>query len=137
VPPTSLSPIAKKLLVKPGMRLALVNPPDGYAPLLDPLPDGALLVDAAAGAELDFVQVFARSAEELDRHFEQARAAVKPDGLLWVCYPKGSSRVKTDLNRDILWKKIGEATDLDGVSLVSIDDTWSAMRFRPRDRVGS
>jgi len=60
---------------------------------------------------------------------------LKKDGLFWICYPKGSSKIKTDLNRDILWAAMGKF-GLAGVSLISIDNVWSAMRFRPTDKVG-
>jgi len=83
----------------------------------------------------DFVQLFVKNSAELNRYASKAIRAVKHDGMLWICYPKGSSKVDTDLNRDVIWglvKKHG----LLGVSLVSIDNVWSAMRFRPADQVG-
>lgn len=53
-------------------------------------------------------------------------------GLLWLCYPKGTAKIKTDLNRDVLRETVAARHGLEGVSLVAIDDTWSAMRFRSR-----
>jgi hypothetical protein len=82
------------------------------------------------------VQLFVRDRAELERHVEAAIAAVEPGGRLWICYPKGSARVPTDLNRDRLWTAV-EPYGVVGVSLVSIDDAWSAMRFRPPAEVGS
>ena len=61
--------------------------------------------------------------------------AVVFDGLLWVSYPKGSSGVETDLNRDILWEKL-LSKGIRPVTQVSIDKVWSAIRFRPTDQVG-
>jgi hypothetical protein len=92
----------------------------------------------AAGEDqsLDFVQVFVRDSAELERLAPSAIAALKPDGLLWVCYPKGGSKAGTDLNRDVLWKLM-EDRGFAGVTLVAIDSEWSAMRFRPPDRVGA
>ena len=130
----AVNPLAKKLLLKAGYRAALVNAPAGYADLLEPLPDGAALVDALQPG-LDFVQVFVRNAEDVERFVPGALAAIRTDGLLWVCYPKGGKKAGTDLNRDILWAQMGRY-DLSGVSLVALDDTWSAMRFRPADKVG-
>ena len=129
-----ISPLAKKLQINPGSRAGLVNPPDGYAERLRPLPDRAEIVGGLT-PELDFVQIFARSIEELDRLGPAAFAAVKRDGLLWVSYPKGGVKAGTDLNRDILWNRLGDR-GLTGVTLVAIDETWSAMRFRPSDKVG-
>lgn len=130
----SASSLAKKLLLKPGYRAAIVNAPAAYTERLQPLPEGAQLVDALQSA-LDFVQVFVRNAAELEQVGPAALKAVKPDGLLWVCYPKGGAKAGTDLNRDILWARMS-SEGLAGVSMVAIDDTWSAMRFRPADRVG-
>lgn len=115
----------------------MVNAPPGYLDLLDDTPLPTLPVDAEGGGrDLDFVQVFTRDAGELERLAPSAIAAVKPDGLLWVCYPKGGAKAGTDLNRDVLWKLM-EDRGLVGVTLVAIDDKWSAMRFRPPDMVGA
>ncbi len=66
--------------------------------------------------------------------FSNSMPTLKPDGLLWICYPKGGSRVKTDLNRDILWEEM-KKYKLAGVAMVSVDNVWSAMRFRPAENV--
>lgn len=129
------SPLAKKLLVKPGFRIGLVNAPAGYAERLEPLPDGARLVEAP-GDGLDLVQVFARDAAELERVGPPAYRSVRPGGLLWVCYPKGGRKAATDLSRDVLWELLGRS-GLTGVTLVAVDETWSAMRFRPAGEVGT
>ena len=131
----AVTPLAKKLLLKAGYRGALVNAPAGYADRLLPLPDGAALVEGLQPG-LDFVQVFVRDAAGVQRLVPDAAAAVKPNGLLWVCYPKGGKKAGTDLNRDILWAQMGRLS-LTGVSLVAVDDTWSAMRFRPTEKVES
>jgi len=60
---------------------------------------------------------------------------LKSDGIFWIAYPKGGLTTKTDLNRDILRGEVLKL-GLAGVSLVAIDDTWSAMRFRPAEKVG-
>lgn len=120
--------LARKLLLKPGHRAAVLNAPPGYVEQLG--------VELADGAGLDFVQVFVRDSPDLDRLAPGAIAAVKPDGLLWICYPKGGTKAGTDLNRDLLWQRMSER-GLAGVTLVALDETWSAMRFRPTDRVGA
>src|SRR5215472_8513158 len=128
-----MSPLARKLLIKPGSRVALVNPPAGYAQRLRPLPDDTELVDVQP--ELDVLQVFAQDRAALDR-VAPALRSVRPGGLLWVCYPKGGRKAGTDLNRDLLWEAMSEH-GLAGVTLVSVDDRWSAMRFRPAAEVGT
>ena len=128
-----MSPLARKLLIKPGSRVAVVNPPAGYAQRLEPLPEGAELVDIRPG--LDVVQVFVHDRSALDGATAALRS-VRDGGLLWVCYPKGGKKAGTDLNRDLLWDAL-EKVGLTGVTLVSVDDTWSAMRFRPTAEVGT
>ncbi len=129
-----MSDLVRKLLIKAGYRVGLVNPPAGYLDRLHPLPDGASVV-RSTGATVDVLQVFVRDAADLRKLDPKVFQRVKPDGVLWVCYPKGGTKAGTDLNRDVLWKAM-EKNRLVGVTLVAIDDTWSAMRFRSPDRVG-
>jgi hypothetical protein len=129
------SPLIKKLRIQPGHRLLVINPPPGYLELLDPLPEGAQIVADGAG-EFDFCHLFATNSAQLAELLPTALAALKYDGLLWVSYPKKSSKVKSDLSRDLLWELPGE-TGLRPVTQISIDATWSALRFRPAERVGT
>ena len=130
------SALARKLLVRPGHRVAVMNAPPGYADLLRPLPEGAELVDAPVEA-VDVVQLFVRDSADLERTGPAAIKAMKPHGLLWICYPKGGQKAGTDLHRDILWDLMGKQTGLVGVSLVAVDERWSGMRFRAADKVGT
>ena len=60
---------------------------------------------------------------------------IESDCILWFAYPKGTSKIKTDINRDTL-RMTGSEYGITAVSLISINDTWSALRLRPIDRVG-
>jgi hypothetical protein len=60
---------------------------------------------------------------------------IEPDSVLWFAYPKGTSKIKTDINRDTI-RVAGEEFNITTVTAISIDDTWSALRFRPIDKVG-
>jgi hypothetical protein len=73
--------------------------------------------------------------EDLQKFLPVAAQVVKHDALLWIAYPKGGAKAGTDLNRDILWNAVSQH-NLSGVTLVSLDEAWSAMRFRPSERVG-
>ena len=125
--------------MKPGQRAVVVNAPEGYPQALEPLPEGVELLSGPDGedGQLDFVLLFVRDMAELRAHLPAAARAVKHDALLWIAYPKGSAKTGTDLNRDRLHAAVGEGEhQLTGVTLVSLDDTWSAMRFRPTEKVG-
>lgn len=97
------------------------------------MPEGVELADKLDGA-FDFVHLFITNTEELNRLAPVAIGAVKRDGVLWISYPKGSSKVKTDIGRDKGWDVV-QSAGFEGVSLVSIDGVWSAMCFRPGDPV--
>jgi hypothetical protein len=126
----SSAALLKKLLVKPGHALLVLNAPDGYLAALDPLPDGVALRTKGRG-RADVVQLFARDQKDLAAHAPAAFAAVGDGGVLWIAYPKRSAKVTTDLTRDVGWDAV-EGAGWTGVALVAIDEVWSALRFRPR-----
>ena len=125
---TAITPLAKKLKLKPGLRAAVIGAPAGYLQRLGP-PEGASLSTTFDGL-LDWIQVFVRTSAELARIVEPLTAALSPTGLAWISYPKGSSKLQTDLTRDKGWQPL-EGSDLMWLSLVSIDETWSAFGMRP------
>ncbi|HYF80371.1 MAG TPA: hypothetical protein VD973_24950 [Symbiobacteriaceae bacterium] len=127
--------LSKKLMMKPDMRVGVLNAPEDYLDLLGELPPGATLVTNPEPGSLDLILLFAKSLAELELLAQQAISLVKYDGLFWIAYPKKSSKIKTDIDRDTGWAKmstIGYA----GVAMVSMNDIWSAMRYRPAERVG-
>lgn len=125
--------LAQKLNLKES-ELLVLNAPDGYLPRLEgELPGMALATESAipAGAILLFVN----SLDEAARLTPDAAHRVRPGGLLWVAYPKGTSKVRTDVNRDKLWPVLA-AMDWRPIRQVALDEVWSAMRFRPSAEVG-
>jgi hypothetical protein len=128
------SAVPKKLRIKTGQRALILNAPEGYVEDFSALLED-VQIDQAATGEYEFVQVFVVNSGEIEALMPAAQDAVVFDGLLWVSYPKGSSGVETDLNRDILWDKL-ISKGIRPVTQVSIDKVWSAIRFRPTDQVG-
>ncbi len=120
--------VAQKLLIKPGYKVLVVNAPKGYKTQLGELPAGAKLLKAPTGPA-DLIQVFVANRAELEEQLPKLKTALAPNGLLWVSYLKGTAKTKTDINRDTL-HAYGRTIGLEGVSLISIDDDWSAMRFK-------
>ncbi len=118
--------IAKKLLIKDGYGILLVNEPKGYRELLGPLSN---TLTASIDTEVDFVQIFVTSREDLEEKLSKIRAVLRPKGLLWVTYPKGTSKVKTDLNRDKI-REYAKKFGFEAIAMVSIDETWSALRLK-------
>ena len=125
---TSENPLLKKLRLSAGMRTAIVNAPEGYIESLN-LPNGINLT-AGVDEQADFVQFFVRDSAELAQLGLPDLDKLKPDCILWFCYPKLSSGVKSDLTRDAGWQILTDA-GWRGVASIAIDDTWSGVRFRP------
>jgi hypothetical protein len=120
------SALLKKLQLKPGLSGAVINAPDGYLERIGPLAN-------KLRPNLDFVQLFVRDKAQLERLAPAAVESVKPDGLLWIAYLKGGKKAGTDLNRDLLWAAMSPL-GVAGVTLIAVDDAWSAMRFRPANK---
>ena len=121
--------LIKKLGIKPKQRLLILNAPEGYLDRLKPLPEGIELAAMPDGA-FDWVHLFVTNKAELEQHFLTASQTLKPDGLLWISYPKRSAKVATDLTRDEGWVVVNEG-GWAGVAMVSINEVWSAVRFKP------
>lgn len=121
--------LASKLKLKVGQQAALVGAPAGYLQELSPLPQGVHLSDHLDG-KYDWLQVFVKTEAELVAMLPPLLAALQPESLLWLSFPKGSSKVQTDLTRDKGWDSLRQA-DLKWINLVSINSTWSAFSLRP------
>ena len=124
------SELARKLKLKPDARAAVIAAPEGYLADLEPLPQGVRLSTRLAGP-LDWLQLFVTTSAELGKLAPKAAAALKPEALLWISFPKGSSGIQTDLSRDKGWEGL-EGTNLKWITLVSVNPTWSAFALRPR-----
>jgi hypothetical protein len=122
--------LAKKLLLHKAKRILILNQPEGYIERLHgELTDNNELFTEPT-ANVDLVHLFVKDSGDLKQWLGVTIQSVQHDGLIWVSYPKKSSKMKSDLNRDILVSLLHEVGH-EGVSLISIDDTWSAMRVRP------
>jgi hypothetical protein len=121
--------LTQKLKLKAGARAAVLNPPPGYLESLRPLP-GGLILETNLDGSYDWVQVFVANRAELAELIPGAIKALQPSSLLWISFPKGTSKLQTDLTRDRGWEALA-GVDLRWVHLVSVNDTWSAFCLRP------
>src|SRR5260370_8700319 len=122
--------LAGKLHIKPGNLVLVLGAPDGYLDRLQPLPEGAE-VREEPGEFFDVIQAFVRDRDDLDEVVELVLEALKPGGILWMCYPKRSSRGPTDLSRDAGWDPLYQA-GRGPMAASSIDAVWSGPRFALR-----
>jgi Protein of unknown function (DUF3052) len=122
------NPIAQKLSIKPGSKFLLVNPPAGYAGMIGQLPEGASL-QHEAHLPVEAIQVFVANRKELEDQLTSLMQLLTPKGMLWVTYHKGTSKVKTDINRDNI-VAYARTIGLEGVAMISIDEDWAALRLK-------
>ena len=99
------SSLVQKLQVKPGQRMVVLNPPAGYLAQLAAELTGVDVATEVAGPT-EAVLLFVNSLAEVQQWITAGIQAVKPGGLFWIAYPKGTSGVKTDVNRDRLWEAV-------------------------------
>ncbi|PPD57316.1 hypothetical protein [Dehalogenimonas etheniformans] len=118
--------LVKKLLFKREYQAAILNAPPDYLDRIGiPVMD-----DISIKASLDFIQVFVTGKLEFLLQLPKILRALKPGGLLWIAYSANNSRMPADVNRYILWAEMAKF-GMAGIAMISIDDTWSAMRFQP------
>ena len=130
--PIEETPISRKLGIKEGRRVLLMDPPVGFARKLDPLPEGASVATRAV-SPMDVVLLFASSRAVLGELFPKARHALAPRGCIWVAWPRKSSGFFTDLSQDLV-RSVGLAAGMTDDKILSLDDIWAALRFVEKDR---
>jgi len=114
--------------------------------------DSGVIINAPATIEREFKKInfkrafdnktksantlfFINNNEEFLTYLKNDLKNIEPDSILWFAYPKGTSKIKTDINRDSI-RETAEGFGITTVAAISIDETWSALRFRPIDKVG-
>jgi hypothetical protein len=122
----SESVLAKKLKLKSGLKAAVINAPENY---VDMLKHNTALSPTLNG-KFDWIQIFVRNKDELDALAPKAVKALKPESMLWISFPKGTSKIQTDLTRDKGWDVLRDL-DLKWLNLISVNETWSAFSLRP------
>lgn len=132
---TEGTPVLKKLNFKDqGQPVLVINAPKSYEEI-----KAAFEGDVHQQAELetyDFVQVFGASNVDLQSHAKNVVSHVSDDGLLWLCYPKKSSKVYkgSDCSRETVMGMLSEE-GYEPVRQIAIDDDWSALRFRKPEKI--
>jgi hypothetical protein len=121
------TPLAKKLGIREGMRVVLIDAPKHYAALIAPAPRGAVLsTRLTAGAEL--VHVFATGRRQLEAALTRAVPKLAPDGMIWVSWPKRASNVPTDITEDTI-RELAFPLGLVDIKVCAVDEVWSGLKL--------
>lgn len=128
------TPLPKKLGIKPSTRLSVVDPPDGFYGLLDPLPDDVEIVEGA-GSRAEVAVVFVTRADDLVAWLARIEPAVERGDRLWIAWPKKASKMPTDLAFEVVQSE-GLALGLVDTKVCAISETWSGLCFMRRRDAG-
>lgn len=128
-----MAKLTKKLHIKAGQTGLIINPPSDFEEMVGGYPEGFTPVEVGATG-VDFVMLFVLDKADLHSLGPKAILAIKHDGILWFAYPKRGSGMETDISGDVGWDVI-TAAGLRGIAQISLNATWSALRFRPVDKV--
>lgn len=123
------SSLAQKLNLKPDVILEVVNIPANWTKQLgQELPSNPIVFSLSKKPAA--ILIFVQNKGQVEKLAFPIIPSLPEDCLFWMAYPKGTSGMETDINRDILWKLI-EPTAWGPVRMVALDEVWSCMRFRP------
>jgi len=128
------TPLLTKLGLKEGITIVALHSPVAYEDLLGGIPEHSTVTTSLRG-KVDFIHLFTRSQSELRKSFPRLKKCLAEHGILWISWPKGSSKVATDLNENVV-RAIGLATGLVDVKVCAVDQIWSGLKFvyRVKDR---
>ena len=126
--------LVRKLGIKAGFKMRVIDPPPNYWDLLGTLPDNVSIGEPDEG-RFDFIHVFVADRARLEEQLGELRARIAPAGMIWVSWPKKSSQVATDLSEPII-RDLALGSGLVDVKVCAVDAIWSGLKLviRLRDR---
>jgi len=126
-------PLAQKLGIRSGMTVAVLQPPERYRELLGAVPD-VTFTDSSErdplhdAPPLDVIHWFVRERRMLEAGLADLRRRIRPNGMIWVSWPKKASKVETDVTEDVV-RGIALGTGLVDVKVCAVDDVWSGLKL--------
>ena len=124
------TPLAQKLGIKEGQKVATIGVPVGYRKLLSPLPEKVTFTrEIKDGAT--FVHLFVSDRKAMERELKRLRKLIADNGVLWVSWPKKSSGVTTDVTEDII-REVALPLGFVDVKVCAVDETWSGLKLMVR-----
>ena len=128
------TPLAKKMGIKPGFCIRLVNAPQNYAELFTDLPEG-IIFSGDTEIKKDMIHYFAHHLQELNQDLSSLRQEIKENGMIWVSWHKKSSGIVTDVTENII-RELALTNGLVDVKVCAVSETWSGLKLviRLQDR---
>ena len=126
----SKTPLAQKLGIKSGTKVAALFAPPGYKKLLAPLPAGVSFTDKANAGE-NFIHLFVTERRTLEKELKRLRGILDDAGVLWISWPKKVSGVRTDITEDVI-RDVCLPLGFVDVKVCAVDETWSGLKLMIR-----
>src|SRR5579863_7032668 len=121
------TPLAQKLGIRAGSRVYLHKPPQHYVRLVAPLPPGVEMV-ARLDAATDIVHLFALRRAALRAALMRVLGRLRPDGVVWVSWPKKAAGVATDITEDVI-REVALPLALVDIKVCAVDEVWSGLKL--------
>jgi hypothetical protein len=121
------TPLVRKLGIRGGTRILVVNAPPDYARLVSPLPEGVRFL-TRAGQDIGMIHVFATARAALQRKLRDLLPALAQAGMIWVSWPKKAAKVPTDITEDTI-REVALPLGLVDVKVCAVDETWSGLKL--------
>lgn len=121
------TPLAKKLGIKEGFSIRIVNQPDHYFDLFEDFPEN-IDIRKEKKTKKDFIHYFTKQSKELDRDIISLKNEIVSNGMIWISWPKKSSKIKTDVTEDVI-RHLALTNGLVDIKVCAVDDVWSGLKL--------
>ena len=127
----SKTPLVKKLGIKEGYKIRLINAPDNYLELLGALPKEVEILEETTQL-VNFIHLFAKDIATFEAYIFELEKSIERDGLIWVSWYKKASKIPTDLTEYYVRDTILSTTKLVDTKKCAVDEKWSGLKFMIR-----
>ena len=121
------TPLARKLGIKESGNVLAVGAPKGYREMLEPLPEGVTF-HTRLTKSTDTVHLFTTKKAELEKHLTTYRKKIRPNGMVWVSWPKKAAKVETDITEDMI-REVALPMGFVDVKVCAVDEVWSGLKL--------
>lgn len=121
------TPLAKKLGIKPGFQIGLINPPGNYFDLFTDLPPDITIINDVT-IKKDLIHFFTKSEKAFTAMLPDLKNQVKSNGMIWVSWPKKASKVVTDITEDTI-RNYALSIGLVDIKVCAVDEIWSGLKL--------
>jgi len=118
--------LAKKLGIREGSRISLFNQPDYYFNLFTDFPTDVKIIKG--NSKVDFIHYFTKEEMQLIKDIAKLKSSIEQNGMIWISWPKKSSKVKTDITEDIV-RNHALKNGLVDIKVCAVDETWSGLKL--------